>query len=59
MRRLAPGDAGNGYYQYTLDLSKHLGKNQADFAGLKSNASITGIGMSIDDVTLDVTSPTT
>jgi len=51
------GEAGQGYYQYSLDLSKRLGQQRVwiGFA-FKSNGSITANGIAIDDLVLDVTS---
>ena len=49
------GDAGNGYYRQTLDLSEHSGKREVwiGFA-FSSNDSTTDIGFTVDDITLDV-----
>ena len=49
------GDAGNGYYRQTLDLSEHAGEREVwvGFA-FSSNDSVTDIGFTVDDVTLDV-----
>lgn len=49
------GDAGNGYYRRTLDLSNRLGQAQVWIAvAFVSDGSITYIGMTVDDLTLDV-----
>ncbi|MFQ5613135.1 MAG: fibronectin type III domain-containing protein [Anaerolineae bacterium] len=51
------GTAGNGYHRRTLDLSSRLGQSQVWVAFvLSSDGSITDSGITIDDVTLDVTS---
>jgi hypothetical protein len=52
------GAAGNGYYQFTLDLSSRLGQQGVYLAfAFISNASGAEIGYTIDDVTLSVASP--
>lgn len=53
------GNAGNSYYQYSLDLNKRLGQSQV-WVGIafKSNDTVTDIGMAIDDITLDVVTNT-
>ena len=49
------GNAGNGYHQYTIDLSSRLGERQVWLGFLfLSNASTTDIGFTIDDIILDV-----
>lgn len=54
------GSAGNGFYAYTLDLASRVGQSQVWIAFvLKSDSSITNIGMTIDDITLDVVSSAT
>lgn len=51
------GTAGNGYYQANLDLSNRLGQSQVWIAfRFVSDTSITFNGITVDDVTLDVTS---
>lgn len=52
------GNAGNGYYQRTLDLADLLGQSQVwvIFVFL-SDASVTGSGITIDDVSLDTIFP--
>lgn len=52
------GDAGNGYYQDTLDLNSRLGQSQV-WIGFSffSNASVTNNGFTIDDITFNVISP--
>jgi hypothetical protein len=53
------GGAGNGYHQRTLDLSNRLGQSQVWVAFvLVSDSSVTDIGITIDDVTLDITGST-
>ncbi len=50
------GSDGNGYYRRTFDLSNRLGQSQVWVAFvLRSDVSIAYNGMTIDDVTLDVT----
>jgi hypothetical protein len=50
------GPAGNGYYQGTLNLSNRLGQSQVWVAfAFVSDSSITFNGITIDDVTLNVT----
>ena len=54
------GTAGNGFYSYTLNLASRLGQSQVWIAfAFQSNGSIGDIGMTIDDITLDVTQTAT
>lgn len=54
------GDAGNGYYRRTLDLSNRLGQAQVWIAvAFISDGSITYVGMTVDDLTLDVVGQST
>lgn len=54
------GSAGNGYTQYTLNLNSRLGQNQVWIAFvLGSDFVIAANGMTIDDITLSQTAPTT
>ncbi len=49
------GDAGNGYYQLTRDLSERLGENQVWIAfTFTSDGSINDIGFTIDDISLNI-----
>ncbi|HEY4691378.1 MAG TPA: hypothetical protein VIK33_18870, partial [Anaerolineae bacterium] len=51
------GDAGNGYYSRTLDLSSRLGQSRVWVAFLfVSNSSVTHAGFTIDDVALNTNS---
>lgn len=53
------GTAGNGYYLDSLDFNNYLGQNQVWLAFvLRSDITIVDIGMTIDDITLDVFTPT-
>jgi hypothetical protein len=54
------GSAGNGYYADSLDLSGRLGQSQVWIAFvLFSDVSIVDMGMTIDNISLDVESPAT
>lgn len=50
------GDAGNGYYRATLDLTSRLGQPQVwvAFAFFSDNSINYSYGMTVDDITLDV-----
>lgn len=53
------GDAGNGYYQRTLDLGAVVGSSQVWIAfKFGSDSSIVYGGIHVDDIVLDVTTPT-
>ncbi len=54
------GSAGNGYYQGSLNLNTLLGQPQVWVAFvLSADSSVPDIGITIDDVVLDVTTATT
>ncbi len=54
------GTAGNGYYQRTLDLSSRLGQSQVWIAlAFLSDDSVNDIGVTVDDITLDVSGQAT
>ncbi len=49
------GTAGNGFYQATLDLASRLGQSQVWIAFvLQSDNSVNDIGITVDDIALDV-----
>lgn len=55
------GDAGNGYYRATLDLTSRLGQPQVwvAFAFFSDDSVNYPYGMTVDDITLDVVSQAT
>lgn len=54
------GNAGNGYYFFTFDLSNRLGQSRVWIAfAFRTDESVTSIGLTVDDITLNVVSQAT